>query len=156
MIYSPKAIEQASKIGEKIHYNSFTNIHQNAVKHQTTHTPNTTNIYLLNEVMKELPSITEVSTRINSQAKDWYQFFEESNCLDLLIKNKICRSNTVIAIEAEEILIDDIKQKAEEANILLGRGYGKWLNKSFRIANFPAIEAQEIIVLKTFFKNYFN
>lgn len=156
MIYSPKAISQAKEIGEKIHYNSFSNIHQNAVKHQTTHTPHTLDIYLLNEVMKELPKIEAVSKRIKTQANDWYNFFESSPDLDLLIKNNTCRSDTVIAIEAEAFLIDDIKQKAEEAGILLGRGYGQWLNKSFRIANFPAINQEEISTLKAFFNNYFN
>lgn len=156
MIYSSKAVNQAQEIGEKIHYNSFSNIHQNALKHQTTHTPNTLNIYLLNEVMKELPPIEEVSKRIKSQANEWYNFFESAQQLDLLIKNKACRSDTVIAIEAEESLIDNIKQKAEDAGILLGRGYGEWLNKSFRIANFPAISQEEIATLKTFFNNYFN
>ncbi len=75
MIYSPKAVSQAQEIGEKIHYNSFSNIHQNAVKHQTTHTPNTLNIYLLNEVMKELPKIEVVSKRIKISSKRLVRLF---------------------------------------------------------------------------------
>lgn len=156
MIYSPKAVNQATIVGEKTHYNSFSNIHQNALKHQTTHTPNTLNIYLLNEVMKELPTIEVVSKRIKNQANEWYTFFESAQQLDLLIKNSACRSDTVIAIEADEVVIDDLKQKAEVSGIMLGRGYGEWLNKSFRIANFPAITQEEIVILKTFLKNYFN
>lgn len=153
IIFSPKAIERGLHNPDLARYNSFSNIHKNAIKFQTTHTPNNLNIYLLNETLKEQPNISITNKRIRTQANEWYNFFKNSTSMNLLVKNENCYSPTVIAIEAAEHKINEIKKQAENKNIMLGRGYGEWLNKSFRIANFPAIEREEIVILKDFFRS---
>lgn len=154
LICSPKAIDRAIAIGENLHYNSYINILKNSRKSETTHTPNNLNIFLLGEVMKNRPSIEVTDQVIQERSKQWYRFFEKQDKLNLLISNNDVRSSTVIAVEAAESHINFIKNKAREKNILLGRGYGKWLNKSFRIANFPAITDKEITILQDFLSEY--
>lgn len=151
MICSPKAQQHGLDLAENNHYNSFQNLHVNAVKNQTTHTPNTLNIYLMKRLLPSIGHIEQIDEVIKNRAEDWYKFFESFKDFQLLVQNKGNRSETVIAIEAELDTLNKIKNKAREQNILLGRGYGKWLNRSFRIANFPAIDDAEIDILKNFF-----
>ena len=89
--------------------------------------------------------------RIKKQAKAWYDFLEESP-FKPLVKNPNRRSDTVIVAQAKPAIILEIKEKAKAENITLGNGYGFWKNDTFRIANFPAIEAWEIYILKGFLK----
>lgn len=57
-----------------------------------------------------------------------------------LITNPVVRSSTVLAVEADPEKIREIKDAAMKEGILLGSGYGKWKETTFRIANFPAIQ----------------
>ena len=59
------------------------------------------------------------------------------------------RSDTVITIEGSEEQIKAMKTLTKAQNITIGNGYGSWKNTSYRIANFPAIEAFEIEKLKS-------
>jgi phosphoserine aminotransferase len=68
------------------------------------------------------------------------------------VENKNARSLTVISVEGEEKLIQQIKSKAKKEGLLLGNGYGKWSKNTFRIANFPAIKDKEINKLQSFLK----
>lgn len=156
LVCSPKAQKAGVEIGEDKHYNSFTNLHYNAEKFQTTHTPNTLNIYLLSKLMPSIPHISKIDKETRRRADTWYEYLSDYHDIALLVKNKKNRSATVIAIQAELDILNNIKQKAREQNILLGRGYGKWLNQSFRLANFPAINSHEIDYLKTFLEHTIN
>jgi phosphoserine aminotransferase len=69
-----------------------------------------------------------------------------------LVENPATRSDTVIAVKGESEAITKIKKEAQTAGITLGNGYGEWRNNTFRIANFPAINEEEISQLKTFLK----
>lgn len=150
LICSPKAIERAEDIDDNKHYNSLLNIHANGEKWQTTHTPNTLNIYLMSRLLPELPEIEVTNEIIEERASMWYDFIGQLNGIQLLVKESTTRSKTVIAVEADTETLEYIKSEARENNILLGRGYGDWLHKSFRIANFPAISDIEITMLKEF------
>lgn len=154
MVCSPKAIERGLTLQNDIHYNGFINLHHNALKSQTTHTPNTMNIYLLHRVMENVPSIIEIDKTIRKRAKEWYKFLEDFTQIGSLVENDRCRSQTVIAVQADENMLNKIKNEARQQDILLGRGYGEWLNKTFRIANFPAIHESEIIKLKNFLHQF--
>src|SRR6218665_1223097 len=143
MICSPKAINQAQIIGERKYYNSFLFIHENFEKYQTHYTPNVLSIYLLKRVMEQVDSITTISNKIKARHQDFCRFIEEETVWRLLIDNASVRSDTVIAVEGVTDAIKQIKQKAKEAGITLGNGYGNWKENTFRIANFPAIEDWE-------------
>ena len=162
MICSPDAIKRAEKINDRKYYNSLLFIHENFQKFQTHFTPNVLSIYLINKITIDISNISIISERIKQQAIDWYNFFENvpqaSACTSktkqakalgtVLVQNPLVRSDTVITIEGSEEQIKAIKTLTKSQNITVGNGYGSWKNTSYRIANFPAIEAFEIEELK--------
>ena len=162
LVYSPRALARAEVIGERNHYNSLLFLHDNFSKFQTPYTPNGLGIYLLAQVLQQVPSIAEVDTLTKLRAADWYAFFEQEQP-HLPFKPLIpaqntpstaIRSDTVIALAGSETAISAAKKAAKAAGLLLGNGYGDWKNTTFRIANFPAITDEEIEQLKQFFKAY--
>jgi phosphoserine aminotransferase len=148
MICSPKALRQAEIIGERKHYNSFLFVHENFEKFQTPYTPNVLGIYLLKRVMEQVENIEVISKKIKARNLNFCKFIEEKTVWQLLIENEAVRSDTVIAIQGVSDGVKQIKQKAQEAGITLGNGYGKWKDTTFRIANFPAIADEEFEQLK--------
>lgn len=155
LIYSPKALERATTVGERDHYNSLLFIHDNFSKFQTPYTPNGLGIYCLMRVLQQVPPIADVDAHTRQRAADWYSFFKQEVThlpFQLLINDPVMRSQTVIALEGSEADVKAIKAAAQQAGITLGNGYGKWKETTFRIANFPAITDGEIEQLKAFFR----
>ena len=146
MICSPQAIKRAEEINDRKYYNSLLFIHENFQKYQTHYTPNVLSIYLINKIISDISNISIISERIKQQANDWYCFFEklENQAGTILVQNKEVRSDTVITIAGTEEQIKAIKALTKAQNITIGNGYGVWKDTSYRIANFPAIEAFEI------------
>ena len=146
MICSPQAIKRAEEINDRKYYNSLLFIHENFQKYQTHYTPNVLLIYLINKIISNISNISIISERIKHQADDWYEFFEklENKAGTILIQNTEVRSDTVITVAGAEEQIEAIKALTKAQNITIGNGYGTWKNTSYRIANFPAIEAFEI------------
>jgi len=103
-----------------------------------------------------VPPIADVDARTRQRATDWYSFFEQEVAhlpVKLLINDPGFRSQTVIAVEGAEADIKAIKAAAQQAGIILGNGYGKWKDTTFRIANFPAITDEEIEELTVFLRD---
>jgi phosphoserine aminotransferase len=143
MICSPQAIKRAEAINDRKYYNSLLFIHENFEKFQTHYTPNILSIYLINKIISDISNISIISERIKQQAIDWYKFFGKRG-MKCLVQNSEVRSDTVITIEGTEEGIKQIKTLTKAHGIIVGNGYGSWKNTSYRIANFPAIEAYEI------------
>jgi phosphoserine aminotransferase len=154
IICSPKAVARMQEIGEKGRYNSLGNIYDNIQKNQTHITPNVLGIYLLKRVMEMVPSIHETDQRVKEQAARWYTELEDKQPFELLVQNKAVRSDTVIGIKGSKEDIATVKTKAKAHGMLLGAGYGGLKETTFRIANFPALEAFEIEQLHEFLKAY--
>ncbi len=157
LIYGPDALKRAEQLGERDHYNSLLFIHENIVKFQTQYTPNGLGIYCLMRVMQQVPAIATIDAQTRQRAADWYTFFDTelaSSPWTLVIANPDMRSDTVIAVEGSEAAIKAVKADALAAGITLGNGYGNWKNTTFRIANFPAINDDEINQLKDFLRHY--
>lgn len=152
LICSPAAIKKAFQIGEKDHYNSLTSLQENYLKLQTTHTPNVLNIYLLLKVMETTEDILKIEAKIEERFQRWENYFTLNQEFSMFIHNKKVRSKTVVTIQSQPELIQKLKTQALKEGILLGNGYGSLKDTTFRIANFPAINDQEIIRLKTFLK----
>lgn len=148
MVCSPKTLHVVENQNHTNHYNSLLFIAKNMDKFQTTHTPNVLGIYLLNRVLQQIPNITETSKRIKKQAHDWYEFFDVNSNFELLCKNKTTQSDTVIVVKGGAHQIEELKKKAQEIGLILGKGYGSFAENTFRIANFPAIEPNDIERLK--------
>ena len=152
LICSPRAIKKGLSINESSHYNSFTTIYKNSQQHQTTHTPNTLNIFLLNRVLENMDSIQATSERLSLRAKELYHFLETETQFDLLVENEQTRSSTVVALKTSNPNI--IRLHTQKNNITLGKGYGQWLKNSVRIANFPAHSDEHFLKLKDCIKNF--
>lgn len=149
LICSPQAIQRSKEIGEKNHYNSLIFLSEMMEKWQTSCTPNVLGIYLLMRVLENSESIADVHATIVQRYEDWCDFLSQSNLKHLVI-NKDVQSYTVVPVTTTPPLIQEIKVKAKKEGILLGEGYGAWKSTSFRIANFPAIQAKEIGTLRRF------
>ena len=151
LICSPKAVDRAKELNINQHYNDYSFILQNTLKHQTTHTPNILGIYLLYKLLADLPCIEKIHKKVLEKSKAWYTYLEEHPSLSPLISSNNVRSPTVIAVQSDVKAISSLLEECEKEGFLLGKGYGKWKKNTFRIANFPAIEKKEIELLKHFF-----
>jgi phosphoserine aminotransferase len=148
LVCSPKALAHAERVGDRARYNSLLFIHENAEKFQTHYTPNGLGIYLLNRVLRHVPPIAQVAEKVHQRALDWYRFLEEKTAWRPLVSNPAVRSDTVIAVSGELAEIKAIKTRCQAEGITLGNGYGAWKDTTFRIANFPAIDDDEIAELQ--------
>ncbi len=156
LVVSPRALAVAKELNNNRFYNSFLFMQQNMEKLQTHYTPNVLAIYLLCRVLEQVEPIEVIASRIHQQAAEWYAFFENHSVLNPLVAHTSVRSDTVIAVSATEEIVSLAKQKARQAGIILGNGYGNWKNTTFRIANFPAIDEAEIEKLKAFLNVTFS
>ena len=154
LIVSPKAIEKTKRKGEKGRYNSLNFMLENAEGYQSHYTPNVFGIYLLNRVLKDLPDIQEVDSRLRNRMEKLETAIMESPKFQLLVDNPATRSTTVLAVSGTEELIVSVKKAAEKEGMQLGSGYGPLKPTSFRIANFPAITDLEFDRLIEFLKKY--
>jgi phosphoserine aminotransferase len=154
LICSPQAIQQSAIIGEKNHYNSLTFMTEMMDKWQTSCTPNVLGIYLLMRVLENSEPIDEIHAKVFERYKKWMDFFAGSPTLKHLVTKQDVQSLTVLSITAPTTLIEKIKAEAKQKGLLLGEGYGSWKTSSFRIANFPAIQNNEIETLKRFLKKF--
>ncbi|MDX5419652.1 MAG: aminotransferase class V-fold PLP-dependent enzyme [Hymenobacteraceae bacterium] len=155
LVCSPRAIFRAKQMNERSHYNSLVFLYEKMLNYQTTHTPNILNIYLLKRMLEDRQFIKQIDIELTDRANDLYEFFGQFTEFKLLIENEEVRSKTVLAIEANERLVEDIKKRALHHHIRLGNGYGAWQRNTFRIANFPAITNEEYEELKRFFLHYY-
>jgi phosphoserine aminotransferase len=150
MILSPKAIERSNEINERERYNSLSPMLEFSSQNQTPYTPNVLGIFLIGKVCSLLGDQKIQSDKVKSRAARIYDFLEGSNQLRPLIHNKAVRSDTVVAVKTSPEMIKNCRKLAENNGILLGKGYGKWVDETFRIANFPAhtdAEIEELIGL---------
>jgi phosphoserine aminotransferase len=154
MLCSPKAVQKANEIGENNHYNSMVFMIEKMLDYQTSYTPNVLGIYLLMRTLEQVLSIHETDTRLHRQFEEYEKLFSKGKNIEWLIHNPEVRSKTVMALQADPQQVKRIKTAAQKAGILLGNGYGKWKENTFRIANFPAIEPDEIEILKKFIVPY--
>ena len=154
LVCSPQTLQQSAAIGEKNHYNSLTFMTEMMHKWQTSCTPNVLGIYLLMRVLENSEPIDDVHDQVFERYKKWTAFFDGHETLKHLITNRDVQSYTVLPITTTASLLEKIKSEAKQKGLLLGEGYGSWKASSFRIANFPAINQDEIETLRRFLKRY--
>lgn len=147
LICSNKSIEYSKKRDQPF-YNSVYKQEQQYAKHQTTHTPNTLGIYLLNKTIEQSKTIEILSQKLREQALRWYTLFSEHRVFEPLVLNPSTRSDTVIALKGSEEVIDKLKLTCRNQGYILGNGYGKDNASTFRIANFPAHQEKDILALQ--------
>lgn len=152
MVCSPSAIQRMNLINERAHYNSLVLMKEMIEKYQTMCTPNVLSIYLLNRVLKKVKTIDAVHEVLTKRTRNWRKFFSKQNTLQLLTKNDRVLSDTVLCMQGNASIIQQIKTEARKAGFVLGEGYGEFKSTTLRIANFPALKDKEIKSLKDFLK----
>ena len=140
LICSPKALERATQLNKKVHYNDVLLMEENRKLFQTHYTPNVLSIYVLNKLAHLLPNLTEIDQQTNEKTKLLTEFFSQKNTFNLsfLVENPSVRLPTVFALQGEAIQIKRLQDLCLKNNIELGKGYGNWKDTTIRIANFPS------------------
>ena len=156
LICSPKAIGRALVINENSHYNSLLFMHEKMNDFQTTYTPNVLGIYFLMRVLNDREKIEIIEKKIKNRYENWTNFLKKFKYFSFLISNPKVRSLTVLPLKMNEKDLNIMQDKAKSNDFLLGKGYGKWKNDTFRIANFPSINSGAIIKLQAFLSTNFN
>lgn len=137
---------------DKKHYNDLKNILVNSGKFETTHTPNISGIYTLYRSLKEIDSLELVTRKIIDRHEQVMNIARSVN-LNLISSNPEVPSPTVLAFNLGNRSFEEVNSIAQKQNILIGKGYGKHKNTSFRIANFPAHSESDITALLSFLKS---
>lgn len=67
LICSPKALERATQLNKKVHYNDILLMEENRKLFQTHYTPNVLSIFVLNKLAYLLPNLTEIDQQTNEK-----------------------------------------------------------------------------------------
>ena len=148
LICSPAAHARALELQKRDHYNSWLTVQENAAKHQTHHTPNVLDIYLLSQMLRERKDIQKVHEKISERYRQWNEVIDQLAGVNHLVPDATIRSQTVLTLTASTSRIKALHQKAQQGGFTLGKGYGNWKKSSFRIANFPALRKEHIATLQ--------
>ncbi len=135
-------------------YNSIKKQEDQYLKHQTTHTPNVLGIYLLNKIMTKGNTLGNISTTLETQARSWYEFLSKPELFSPLISNTNVQSSTIIAVKGKGKDIEALKKNCLDKGFILGNGYGEFRDTTFRIANFPAHQPEEIKILQNIIAHF--
>lgn len=133
---------EAASIGS---YHNFISLYENAIKYQTTETPNVLAIYLLGKVCENLNKhgIEKIRKETEAKANLLYDFFDGNESFKPFVKNNTDRSKTIIVIETSDKQTT-IKKSLSEIGIIVGTGYGKLKESQIRIANFPMHRLEDV------------
>lgn len=156
MVVSPDALEKSEKIVKKGisigSYHSLKNLSQKALEFQTPETPNLLNIYLLNQIIKDMlkRGIKSIRQETDKKAKLIYDFFEEHPKYRPFIPELKFRSPTSLVIDVKGDS-EQIRQKLFKHNFVIGAGYGENKLNHIRIANFPAHSLENVSAMLKYF-----
>lgn len=149
LIVNDRCLEKARYLKSKNvsigSYHNFISLYDNAIKYQTTETPNVLGIYLLGKVSRYLYNygIDKLRADTDEKAKLLYDFFDNHKSLLPFVKIKSARSKTIINIEVGETQLE-VKKNLGDIGILVGSGYGKLKERQIRIANFPMHKTDDV------------
>lgn len=144
LIMSPRVIEYASTRNNPT---NMYDLYDKASIFQTIHTPNTINIYALGALMAQSADISTTHKNTSLKARLWNNYLKENN-LQTVCTNPETVSETVFCISYDSEKIDHLLKSCFNHGFMLGKGYGAWAKNTFRIANFPALEVEQIVALQ--------
>ncbi|MCC5920448.1 MAG: aminotransferase class V-fold PLP-dependent enzyme [Cyclobacteriaceae bacterium] len=148
LVYSQRMLDRATPT---TYYNDLLSIHKNSIKNQTHYTPNLLGLGLLKSVMQHVASINVIEQKLKERAEKIRAVIFEVG-MRIIDVAPHYQSDTVIGVNTP-LDPNEIIAKAEKAGIILGKGYGKWIDSSFRIANFPAQSDENIDRFLRFMRN---
>lgn len=159
IILSPAALGTSLKLQQKgVHigsYHSFPSLAKYAEKNQTPETPPVLHIFLLNKIIQHMleSRLSVIRKNIEKQAELLYTFFDLHKKWKPFVVDKKYRSVTVITVETGEDTVA-LKKFLETRGIIVGGGYGVLKESQIRIANFPAVNMNEVNLLLKHLKSY--
>lgn len=128
-------------------YHTLPSLWKNFEKFETPETPNVMGIYVLGKVAEDMNKIGIETIRKETErkAKMLYDFATKCDYLDIFVQNPEHRSQTVVVVNtvgkpAAEI-IDAVKASD---NMVIGSGYGDFKAIQLRIANFAAVNIEQV------------
>jgi phosphoserine aminotransferase len=127
-------------------YHNLPSLWKNFETFETPETPNVIAIYVLGKVAEDMNKvgITNLRRQTEKKAELLYGFLEKSNLFSAFVKNKNHQSQTVIVADVQGITATEVIEKVKESNLILGSGYGNFKSTQIRIANFPAVNLEQV------------
>jgi phosphoserine aminotransferase len=150
-IAAPSLLEKAERMrtheGNVGTYHSLPTLWKNFEKFETPETPNVMAIYVLGKVAEDMNKIgiDVIRKETEKKAKVLYDFAEKCDFLDIFVKNPDHRSQTVIVVDVKGKDASDIIKKVQaDVNMVIGSGYGDFKATQLRIANFAAVNIEQV------------
>jgi len=129
-------------------YQNLLSLEKQGANYQTVSTPNVLNIYLLAQVTSDMLNrgIQIIRSEIKYKSAIFYKMVENHSKLNVLVEDKILRSDTVIVLKTNnntQSLITFLAGK----KLIVGTGYGSMKNQQVRVANFPTHSKEQFEML---------
>ena len=120
------------------HYKSF----------ETPATPNVLYIYILGKIAEDFNKIGigTIRSQTEEKARMLYNFINSSANFTPFVKQERFQSQTVVVATTKKSATE-VMAGAKAANMIVGSGYGTLKNEQIRIANFPAVSAEQVAKL---------
>ncbi|MBP6385354.1 MAG: aminotransferase class V-fold PLP-dependent enzyme [Pseudarcicella sp.] len=128
-------------------YHSLPALFKNFKTFETPETPNVLGIYVLGKVAEDMNKIgiENIRKETDKKAKMLYDFAEKCEFLEPFVQNVNHRSQTVVVVNTinkkPAEIIEIVKQNH---NMIIGSGYGKYKDSQLRIANFAAVNSEDV------------
>lgn len=149
IIVNPKTLEKTELLIKNNvvigSYHSLKNLSEKAKKLQTPETPNVLNIYLLNNVIKDMlkTGLQKIRQDTDKKARTLYEFFENHQKYEPSIKNPYFRSPTTLVFDVKGES-EKLRKRLYKSGYIIGSGYGDNKISHIRIANFPAHKLKDV------------
>ena len=129
-------------------YHSFTSLFEYEKKNQTPETPNVLDMYLLNEVVKDMLIIGKETMLVEMlfKAKLLYDAVSNSPLMVPCVENIAVRSQTVIVANTKAGS-KEIIQACKARGLIIASGYGSHKEDQVRIGNFPSHARDDVATL---------
>lgn len=149
MVVSPQALEKAGALLRKGisigSYHSLINLSEKFKDFQTPETPNVLNIYLFNQVLKDMLKIgiKKIRKETDQKAKLMYDFFESHKEFEPFVKDPAYRSQTTLVIDVKG-RTKQLREKLAKKGFDIGVGYGEQKENHIRLGNFPSHKLADV------------
>lgn len=152
---SPKALKRAKDLASRETYipqiMSWNYAIDNSVKNQTYNTPSITNLFIINEQLKQMNKLghAEVTRQSIEKADFIYNWAESKEYLTPFVHNKEDRSITVATIDVDDKYpLDTLLDKLRDDNIVYDvEGYRKLERNQLRISMFHNVKLEDLVKL---------
>lgn len=149
-IAKPSCLDKALKISEKNvsigTYHSLPSLWKNFEKYETPETPNVLAIYVLGKVAEDMNKIgvKNIRKQTEKKAKTLYDFVAASDRFSAFVKEERHQSQTVVVANVQGMSSSELIDKVKEKGMIVGSGYGAHKGSQIRIANFPAVDQEQV------------